>query len=93
MGTTGKLFEYMASGKPILALASDTVATQIIEQANIGVSVSPDDKEGIKKVVHELYLKWLSGNLVLNPNEEVIARYDVRKLAKRFGEILDEILS
>jgi glycosyltransferase involved in cell wall biosynthesis len=93
MGTTGKLFEYMASGKPILALASDTVATQIIEQANIGVSVSPNDKEGIKKVVHGLYLKWLSGNLVLNPNEEVIARYDVRKLAKRFGEILDEILS
>jgi len=93
MGTTGKLFEYMAVGKPILALAPDSVASQIIREVNIGVSVSPDDIGGIKRTIYDMYIKWLSGDLKINPNKEAIARYNVRELAGRFGEILDEILS
>jgi len=93
MGTTGKLFEYMASGKPILALAPNSVASQIIRETNIGVSVSPDDKEGIKRTIYDMYIKWLSGDLKIESDKEAIAQYNVRELAGRFGEILDEILS
>ena len=93
MGTTGKLFEYIATGKPILALAPDSVASQIIRETNTGVSVSPNDKEGLKQAIHSMYVKWTYGALQIEPDKDAVARYDVRELAKRFAEVLDEILS
>lgn len=91
-GSTGKLFEYLAIGKPVLALAPESVAASIIRQANIGLVVNPEDKEGIKRAVREMYTKWLSGSLKVNPNKEVIKQYDVRELSGRFAMILDELV-
>ena len=89
--STGKLFEYMATGKPILALAPEGVASNIIREANVGVIVNPEDKAGIKQTICELYRKWLSGNLGISPNKEVIEQYDIRVLSKRFATIFDEL--
>ena len=44
---TGKLFEYLAAHKPILALAKDNEAARIVEETGSGVTVAPDDVEGI----------------------------------------------
>lgn len=90
--TTGKLYEYLAIGKPVLALAPEGEAANIIRQANIGVVVNPEDKEGIKRTVREMYEKWLSGNLKVKPNREVIDQYDVRELSRRFAMIFDELV-
>lgn len=39
---TGKLFEYLSSGRPILALAGSTVA-RIVSETQSGVTIAPDD--------------------------------------------------
>lgn len=90
--STGKLFEYLAVGKPVLALAPEGVASNIIREANVGIVVNPDDKEAIKQTVSKMYARWLSGNLRTSPNKEVIEQYDVGKLAKRFAIIFDELI-
>jgi glycosyltransferase involved in cell wall biosynthesis len=89
--STGKLPEYMVSGKPILALVPEGVAAGIIRETNIGIIVNPEDKEGIKQAIHDLYIKWLSGNLSISQNKEAIEQYNITRLAKRFAAIFDEL--
>jgi glycosyltransferase involved in cell wall biosynthesis len=40
---TGKLFEYLGAGRPILALASDNEAMRIVHDTGTGITVPPDD--------------------------------------------------
>jgi glycosyltransferase involved in cell wall biosynthesis len=44
---TGKLFEYLGSGRPILALAENNEAARIVTQTGSGVCVSPRDVQAI----------------------------------------------
>jgi glycosyltransferase involved in cell wall biosynthesis len=44
---TGKLFEYLGSGRPIVALAQGNEAARIVEQTGTGVCVSPRDVDAI----------------------------------------------
>jgi glycosyltransferase involved in cell wall biosynthesis len=44
---TGKLFEYMTAGVPILALAGDNEAARIIRETQTGEVVAPDDVDEI----------------------------------------------
>ena len=45
--TTGKLYEYLAAGKPIIALARGSEAARIVQATGTGVTVASDDVEGI----------------------------------------------
>jgi hypothetical protein len=45
---TGKLFNYLASGRPILALApAGNVAAELIRESRSGVAVPPDDVDAV----------------------------------------------
>lgn len=52
---TGKLFEYLAARKPILALTEDGVAAQLVRRTNAGVVVPPHDVKAIKQAIVALY--------------------------------------
>jgi glycosyltransferase involved in cell wall biosynthesis len=45
--STGKLYEYLAAGRPILALARDNDAARIVRETNTGVTVAGDDPAAI----------------------------------------------
>lgn len=52
---SGKVFEYIAVGRPILALVPpDGAAAELIRQTGTGVVVAPDDEEGIREALCEL---------------------------------------
>lgn len=53
--TTSKLFEYLASGRPILALTGRSAAAALIEEFNAGVVVAPDDVDGICRALEWFY--------------------------------------
>jgi glycosyltransferase involved in cell wall biosynthesis len=44
---TGKIFEYLGAGRPILALAEGNEAARIVRETNTGITVSPDDVNSI----------------------------------------------
>jgi glycosyltransferase involved in cell wall biosynthesis len=44
---TGKLFEYLAAGRPILALATDNEAARIVRETSTGLVLDPDDPPAI----------------------------------------------
>lgn len=51
---TGKLFEYLAAGRPILALAAGNEAARIVEETGTGITVDPDDVDGVATAVASL---------------------------------------
>jgi glycosyltransferase involved in cell wall biosynthesis len=51
---TGKLFEYLASGRPIVAVAGDNEAARIIRETGTGVAVAGSDRAGLDAALHAL---------------------------------------
>jgi glycosyltransferase involved in cell wall biosynthesis len=48
---TGKLYEYLAARRPILALAAENEAARIVRETNAGVVVAPGDVDAIARVL------------------------------------------
>ena len=61
---TSKLYEYLGSQRPILALSpQDSDAAKIIDRTGAGIIVSPADVTGIKKALSRLFEMWQSETL------------------------------
>ena len=60
---TGKIFEYLGSRRPILAVVpSDFEVARIIGETGAGVTVEPTDAEGIERQLIASYLDYKSGS-------------------------------
>jgi glycosyltransferase involved in cell wall biosynthesis len=88
---TGKIFEYLASGKPILGLVPPGVAADLIHEAEAGMTVHPDDVNGIANALLSMFSAWQNGELANSPRTEVVSRFERRRLTARLAEILDEV--
>ena len=61
---SGKVFEYIAVGRPILAVVPpDGAAAELIRETGAGVVVAPDDVEGIGEGLAQLHARWRAGDL------------------------------
>lgn len=87
---TGKLFEYLASGRPILCIGpEDGDAARIITEAHAGQTVNFDDKDKMKVVIHKLYKGWTENGLTSNGSTD-IERYSRKALASEYVRLLDK---
>ena len=85
-----KTFDYMAAGKPILALVPPGGAVaDIIRKTNTGTVVDFEDVAGIKKAFYHYYSTWRdSGGLRMATVKEEIAKYDQRQITRKFCSLL-----
>src|SRR6187402_3585581 len=61
---SGKVFEYVAVGRPILAaVPPDGAAAELIRETDAGVVASPDDPAAIRRALEELHGRWRVGGL------------------------------
>lgn len=56
---SGKLFDYIGTGKPILGLLPEGVAAQLIRERQLGTVVSLGDAEGLAGAIRTYYVQWL----------------------------------
>lgn len=88
---TGKLFEYIASGRPILAVAPENGdVAKVLKGTVCGVTIDFYNKEKMKSAIMDFYLKYKENQLVTKKNE-LIEKYSRRNLAKEFTNILNEL--
>jgi glycosyltransferase involved in cell wall biosynthesis len=66
---SGKLFEYLAARKPILALVPEGEAARLVENTGAGIVVPPDDVEAIKEAIYRLYCQHEAGSLRLQHSQ------------------------
>ena len=61
---SGKVFEYIAVGRPILAVVPpDGAAAELIRETGAGVVAAPDDAAAIRGALEELHARWRDGGL------------------------------
>jgi glycosyltransferase involved in cell wall biosynthesis len=84
---TGKLFEYLAAGRPILVLGDDTEAARIVEDARAGFSAPADDPDGIAAALRRL----VEGAASSGASPAAIERYSYPELARLYAALIEEV--
>jgi glycosyltransferase involved in cell wall biosynthesis len=92
--TSGKLYEYLATGHPILCVAPpESLAVRLVTELGAGICVSPDDRPGIEHAIEALYRSWTAGELA--PSEEVRAealrRFSRPALTRQLAHVLTDV--
>ena len=87
---TGKLFEYMASGRPILCIGpEDGDAARILRETGAGQTVSFGDKNKTKEIIKNLYQRYLENDLPNNTNT-TIEQYSRKNMAEKYAKLLNQ---
>lgn len=82
----------MASGRAII-LAIDGVARKVIEKANAGVFVEPENPKALKTAILNLYHhRELLGEYGVNARKYVVEHFDRKKIAEHFHQALTKII-
>jgi glycosyltransferase involved in cell wall biosynthesis len=90
---SGKVFEYLAAERPILAVVPpEGAAAELIRDAGAGVVAAPDDIDGIRRALVELEASWRAGRLDGTPlSEEWRRRLSRRTRAEDYAVFLEEV--
>jgi glycosyltransferase involved in cell wall biosynthesis len=84
----GKLYEYLASGRPILGVMPDGAARRLLESSGRAVAITADDERGIRPALVEA----LSGRgaAPLRAGFD-IARYESARVTAMLGGVLETV--
>jgi glycosyltransferase involved in cell wall biosynthesis len=88
-----KVFEYLRSGTPVLAIAPDGPASRVIIETGVGCVVRPNDILQLCKI-----LKLIAADMsefrkrYFCPQAEIIRRFERRSLTRELVKVLDSIL-
>jgi glycosyltransferase involved in cell wall biosynthesis len=83
---TGKLFEYLAAGRPILVLGEDTEAARIVSETRTGFAASATDPEEIANA-----LARLRTQPVLTADADAVGAYSYDRLASAYSQLIDDV--
>ena len=86
---TGKLFEYIGAGNPILALAPEGNAADLIRQNKLGLVAHPKRVDEIKKVLLEI-VDSRAGHKT-PPDPSLIQQFERRTLTRQLAEMMGEL--
>jgi glycosyltransferase involved in cell wall biosynthesis len=88
---TGKVFEYLATGKPVLAFGpKDSEMARLIAATGAGWCIDPAGGAAEARALVERLIRW-RGNpeaLGYRPNREAIRKFDRSCLAGEYGRII-----
>ena len=91
---TGKIFEYLRAGRPILAIVPKGIAWDFVEKNRLGYTVLPENHEGIARAILALYKKWKNNSLQsFKAPKALLEQYERQNLTKRLAEVFDGCLS
>ncbi len=91
---TGKIFEYIQTNNPILAVIPENgAAAMLIRDTRTGIVCDWSDIEAIEKGFLDLYRSWEKDECIIDPNYEEIARYDRKALTKSLAELFNKGLN
>jgi len=90
---TGKLFEYLATLNPIIALVdTEDVAAKLIEKCNAGYISELDDIENIKINILKAFYDW-TNNVQKNIKIDIIKKHHRKEQTLRLERLIEELIN
>jgi glycosyltransferase involved in cell wall biosynthesis len=91
---SGKVFEYLAAERPILAVVPpEGAAAELIRAAGAGLVVAPDDVDGIAAALRNLHAAWGAGTLEGTPlTEDWKRKLSRRSRSEDFVRVLEDVV-
>jgi glycosyltransferase involved in cell wall biosynthesis len=91
---TGKIYEYLGTGRPILALAPPGgEAARLVRGLGAGLVADPDDPAAVAGALRILHRRWCEGSLGdLCADPRRLRPFQRRHLTGRLAALLDEVV-
>lgn len=87
---TGKFFEYLASGRLILAVGpSDGDVAEVLRETGAGQIADFEDEQGMKSIVLDYYENYKKGELAVAVHS--IEKYSRKELTERLANLLNSM--
>ena len=87
-----KVYPYVFSGTPVLALVPGGDAADIISGAGTGLVIRSRDAREVADLIDGFVAALRQGTLEMNHNESFVRQYSIDALAARVDGVLDEML-
>jgi glycosyltransferase involved in cell wall biosynthesis len=85
----GKIYEYIAVGRPLLLVGGEGATAGLVERHNLGMS-SPNEVKKLKEILHDIV-----GGVIpfRRPDFQTVNRFDYRRLAGELAQLLDAVMT
>jgi len=87
----GKMYEYLAARKPILAPLAPGETGRMAAQSGLAFGAPHKDVEKIRGVLEEMIAKWEAGELIAEADDEYISSFERETLTERLAAVFDEV--
>ncbi len=90
---SGKIFEYLAAERPILAaVPPDGAAAELVRETGAGIVVAPDDERGLREALLGLHARWRAGRLSNGYlTDELRRRLSRKTRVEELAKLLEEV--
>lgn len=89
---TGKVFEYIRTGIPILGIVPRGAAAELLEETGTGLTADPEDGERVAAIVKKMYDDRFSGAKSVSPSQEAVQKYSRECQAKQLFDIMLNVM-
>jgi glycosyltransferase involved in cell wall biosynthesis len=86
----GKTYEYLGSGRPVLAMGPPGDMRRYIQDARAGFAIAGDDVAGAEGALEKLYEAKIRRKKLVEPVMSVIGQFERRELSRQLAEELRE---
>lgn len=87
-----KLYEYLRSYRPVLALVSPGATADVVVTTRGGWAVEPEDRHTLQDAIQEIYGLWVQDKLGdVRAEPGVLRQFDRRVLTGKLAEVFTEI--
>jgi len=88
-----KVYTYLATGNPILALLPPGEAKDLVTEAGTGIIAAPDDPCAIAKQLSRLFHEHTSGIASIRPNWDYIRQFELTIQQNKFADVILSVLA
>ena len=86
---SGKVYEYLAAGRPILAVVTPGGANdRLLREAGVRHCIAASDRAGVARAIVDVCQQWQRGQLVTDVEPSWCTQFEMRGLAGRLAEVV-----
>jgi len=87
---TGKVYEYLAAGRPIMAITEGRDLIELLENCRAGISVTPGDPNAIAQALLDMFQ---CRDEPFQPDRAYLARFDRRRITGELAKLFDDLIA